>query len=167
MRYNNYQEIYFNSTVVAVQLMFRDVLLEADSYFDFESYLNDPEKYMTLDDRIFKFIEKSKKPSLKNAQNILRRITVRELYGFVGMDESTRSINISEEDIVACSEGQLMKEEVIVFKYSISYGCKDKNPLFSQYFYQRQDNRIIRLKTPEDCINLGLSVPSVFLKYFV
>jgi deoxynucleoside triphosphate triphosphohydrolase SAMHD1 len=67
----------------AIDYMIVDALVEANPVYHFENKINDPKAFVNITDDILTNIENSKKPELKGAQAILKRIRHRDLYRFL------------------------------------------------------------------------------------
>jgi hypothetical protein len=63
--------------------MITDALLEANPVYHFENKVRDPAAYVNVTDDVLTHIENSKKPELRSAQAIMKRIRHRELYRFL------------------------------------------------------------------------------------
>ena len=57
IRYRLYKQYYFSREVKAMDLMIRDIFLEANNYYNFSEYIVDPEKYLELKDNIIQEIQ--------------------------------------------------------------------------------------------------------------
>lgn len=68
LRFEMYRAIYNHKRAQAIELMFRDILVKADPYFNFLETLRKPENYTNLTDLIIKRIERSNEPILKESQ---------------------------------------------------------------------------------------------------
>lgn len=64
--------------------MIVDALLLANPVFHFEEKIFNPAAYTNLTDPLISLIETSKKPELKDSQEILKRIRKRDIYRYVG-----------------------------------------------------------------------------------
>ena len=71
--------------------MVRDALIEADAVWNgrLANCIDDPQEFQLITDCILKDVEVSKEPAMAKAQDILRRLRRRQLYGFV--DECVRA----------------------------------------------------------------------------
>ena len=63
--------------------MIVDALMEANPVYRFENKISNPAAYVNITDDVLTNIENSKKPELKSAQAILKRIRHRDLYRFL------------------------------------------------------------------------------------
>lgn len=63
--------------------MIVDALTLANPVYHFENTINNPAKYVNITDDVLTNIENSKKPELRGAQSILKRIRHRDLYRFL------------------------------------------------------------------------------------
>lgn len=154
-RFENYKEIYYHNEVTSVQLMFRDVLLEADPYYNFVDRLidHDPVKFLQLTDSIFPSISKKKGENrLKKSREILERIKWRDLYLFANeviIEDDEQRKQFDEESVAAQSE-DLYPSDILIFKFKLNYGCGEENPIKNQYFYDPMNpETIIQLDEDE------------------
>jgi len=63
--------------------MIVDALMEANPVYHFENKVTNPAAFVNITDDVLTNIENSKKPELKSAQAILKRIRHRDLYRFL------------------------------------------------------------------------------------
>ncbi|KAI0333467.1 hypothetical protein GY45DRAFT_1352233 [Cubamyces sp. BRFM 1775] len=79
-RMSLHKRIYSHKTAKAVEYMIVDALMKAEPVMHIANRLEDPKEYLYLTDAIQLEIEASKDPRLADAQAILHRIRVRDLY---------------------------------------------------------------------------------------
>ncbi|KAH9887730.1 HD-domain/PDEase-like protein [Cubamyces lactineus] len=79
-RMSLHKRIYSHKTAKAVEYMIVDALMKAEPVMHIAHRLEDPKEYLYLTDAIQLEIEASKDPRLAEAQAILHRIRVRDLY---------------------------------------------------------------------------------------
>ncbi|KAH9853312.1 HD-domain/PDEase-like protein [Lenzites betulinus] len=82
-RMSLHKRIYTHKTAKAIEYMIVDALTKAEPAMHIANRLEDPKEYLHLTDHIMTEIEASKDPRLVEAQAILRRIRVRDLYKVV------------------------------------------------------------------------------------
>lgn len=83
LRFEMFRAIYNHKRAQALDLMYRDVLVNADPKFRFLENLNDPEHYRNWTDLIVKRIERSDDIRLKKSKEIITRIQSRDLFQYV------------------------------------------------------------------------------------
>lgn len=130
-------------------MMIKDALILSNDYFKFQEVINDPENYIELNDGIIHLITKLAKnnQNLVKSAEIIKRIEYRDLYVCVGeillankeMEAKAKIMN--ELDIVSCADNaaELNVDDVEIFRFSIDYGFKDKNPFDSINFYKSEN----------------------------
>lgn len=132
-----------------------DALLAADPYMHLSRRVEDPKSYLHLTDDILLEIERSDDPRLKEAQSILRRIRVRELYRLTdtvhlpyGARLKIKSI-FTAENVVKEAQNfveahplaqELCNEHILMDITPLHWGMKDKNPFDTIKFYRGKDN---------------------------
>ncbi|KAI0759750.1 hypothetical protein BD413DRAFT_270194 [Trametes elegans] len=79
-RMSLHKRIYTHKTAKAIEYMIVDALREAEKVMHIVDHIEDPKKYLHLTDHIQTQIEASDNDELSEAQKILRRIRVRDLY---------------------------------------------------------------------------------------
>ncbi|KAI0829200.1 HD-domain/PDEase-like protein [Trametes gibbosa] len=84
-RMSLHKRIYTHKTAKAIEYMIVDALTKAEPAMRIANRLEDPKEYLHLTDHIMTEIEASKDPRLAEAQAILRRIRVRDLYKMVDL----------------------------------------------------------------------------------
>jgi HD superfamily phosphohydrolase len=178
-RYRLFKEFYLHRVSKGVDLMIKDIFTEANSYFDFKSYLYDPEQFIKLKDSILNQILYSDKPELTNAKEIVKRIYKRDLYKFVGektcVESSTqlyeKFLNLSEEDILNCAsstdykEEQLLPGDIKIMKCQLDFGKGEDDPIECVKFYSKdkQNGKLTVKNLKRD--QISLLTPSNFKEY--
>ncbi|KAE9405976.1 hypothetical protein BT96DRAFT_915713 [Gymnopus androsaceus JB14] len=153
-RYRMYG-IYNHKTRKALECMVVDALLAADPHMNLSRRVEDPKSYLHLTDDILLEIERSDDPRLKEAQSILRRIRVRELYRLTdtvhlpyGARLKIKSI-FTAENIVKEAQNfvdahplaqELRNEHIFMDITPLHWGMKDKNPFDTIKFYRGKGN---------------------------
>ncbi|KAF5195510.1 Deoxynucleoside triphosphate triphosphohydrolase samhd1-like protein [Thalictrum thalictroides] len=140
-----YRTVYTHAKVKAIELMFVDALVQADSYCGFSSQIHVPSEYWKLDDTILKAIETATdKEELKESRELIRRIRRRDLYQFcneyiVPRDNLDHFKNITPQDIVCSQKASgitLKEEDVAVCNVKIDLSRGRCNPLESIKFFK-------------------------------
>jgi len=174
VRYKLYKEIYHNRAAKAVELMLTEILLNANEHYHFDKIIEDPEAYLNLTDFILKEIELSKDPSLEKSRQILKRLKKREIYKFASetlvdtnwkVESEERMIN----DILSCSvndgtDRSLTFDDIRIVTATNTYGLKDKNPVESVHFYNKNN---IKKSFCIDKEQVSLLLPGKFSERFI
>ncbi|XP_058088963.1 uncharacterized protein LOC131235689 [Magnolia sinica] len=143
-----YRTVYTHAKVKAMELMFVDALLKANSFLEISSHIHDPAEYWKLDDTILKTIETAPNEELRESRDLILRIRRRDLYQFcneytVPKDKLEHFKDITPQDIV-CSQkttGFTLKEEdVAVSNVKIDLTRGKDNPLESIKFFEDYDS---------------------------
>ncbi|XP_074310816.1 uncharacterized protein LOC141646772 isoform X2 [Silene latifolia] len=139
-----YRTVYMHAKVKAIELMVVDALVEANSYLEISSCIQEPSEYWKLDDSIIKTIETAPDEELKEAKDLIKRIRRRDLYQFcneysVPREDLEHFRNVTPQDII-CSQksgGVTLKEDdVIVSNVKIDLTRGRLNPLEHINFFQ-------------------------------
>jgi hypothetical protein len=109
------------------------------------------EEYAKLTDSIFYEIIRSsdQDENTKKAQEILRRIQRRELYKFCGETQPTSKLDISALEVaeeIVSFDNDLSRDELFVAIVEIHFGMKEKDPVESVVFYNKNFNKAIQLR---------------------
>ncbi|KAL5723753.1 hypothetical protein ACHQM5_007110 [Ranunculus cassubicifolius] len=143
-----YRTVYTHPKIKAIELMFVDALVKANSYLNLSSKVNEPSEYWKLDDTILKTIEVSTDPELKESRDLIRRIRKRDLYQFcnyyvVPKDKIEHFRDITAKDIICSQKSNgitLTEEDVVVCNVKIDLSRGMYNPLESINFFQDYDS---------------------------
>ncbi|KAJ8622953.1 hypothetical protein MRB53_031482 [Persea americana] len=155
-----YRTVYTHPKVKAMELMFVEALIKADSYLQISSLIRTPAEYWKLDDTILKTIETAPNEELKESRNLILRIRRRDLYQFcneyaVPKDKLEHFKDITPRDIV-CSQkatGVTLKEEdVAVSNVKIDLTRGKDNPLESIKFFKDFESED-KFSIPDDRIS--------------
>ncbi|KAA1479101.1 HD-domain/PDEase-like protein [Dentipellis sp. KUC8613] len=79
-RFSLHKRIYHHKTAKAIEYMIIDAMLAAEPYLKIAEQIEDPARYLYLDDSIMNFIERSEAPELEESRRIFGRIKNRDLY---------------------------------------------------------------------------------------
>ena len=162
-RFRLHQEIYQNKAAKAVELMVCDILFKADLHklipsmkypegLPISRAMHDPECYLLLRDSIIDTIAAETDPSLREAQDLIKRLESRDHYKFVASQEiygdfialwGKTKDQIKEElssmqtrhDAV----GQLCSNDIIVEKRKIHHGMNEHNPVSLMRFLPKRE----------------------------
>ncbi|KAK7271680.1 hypothetical protein RJT34_27779 [Clitoria ternatea] len=143
-----YRTVYTHSKVKAIELMVVDALVQANSYLEISSHIDNPSEYWKLDDTLIKTIETAPGPELKEARELILRIRRRNLYQFCNEYAVPKHMlhnfkKVTAQDIV-CSQksgGVTLKEEdVAVCNVKIDLTRGMHNPLESIHFFKDYDS---------------------------
>ncbi|XP_076855178.1 deoxynucleoside triphosphate triphosphohydrolase SAMHD1-like isoform X2 [Brachyhypopomus gauderio] len=163
---------YQHRVVKAVELMILDALKAADKVLKISDKVEDPKDYLTLTDDVLKEIQHSKvqDPGISEAQLIIKRISKRSLYRFIG-GKTFQDVDKlgSENDIKVKLETWLKELELKdvhlgaddfrVTLVKFNYGMRNKNPVDSLLFYTKEDpNTPINLSRKE----VSYLLPEIF-----
>ncbi|OVA09854.1 HD/PDEase domain [Macleaya cordata] len=148
-----HRTVYTHAKVKAIELMFVDVMLQAQGFFNILAQVNDPAEYWKLDDTILKSIETAPDEELQESRDLILRIRRRDLYQFcnqyaVPKEELEHFKEVTPQDIV-CSQitsGVTLKEEdVAVSNVKIDLTRGRENPLESEEKFSISEDRISHL----------------------
>ena len=166
LRFSNHKRIYSHKTARAIEYMLIDALKAAEPVMKIANLIHDPKKYVHLTDNIKARIEESDDPDLMESQEILERITNRDLYScvdwYVGRFEHYKyfkasitpdvivktakrkfSSGKSESDPMPIQEDvmNLKADHVIVDICKLHHGMQNRNPLdFIRFYSKRKFN---------------------------
>ncbi|KAF9585804.1 SAM domain and HD [Lunasporangiospora selenospora] len=147
-RFSVFKRVYTHRVGKAIEYMFTDVLLSANSVMKITDAVFDPQEYLYLTDDIIRQIERSRDPGLEESKAILKRIRTRNLYKFVDELLIPREklgiltkANINSLEIVSCqgSNDHLLPEDVIVEFLKNNYAMKDQNPVDGIKFFSKHN----------------------------
>ncbi|XP_063321089.1 deoxynucleoside triphosphate triphosphohydrolase SAMHD1-like [Pelmatolapia mariae] len=168
-RISLHRRAYKHRVTQSVEIMIKDALLKANEHieivgsggktFHLSTAKTDMEAFTKLTDQVVEEISKSTEASLKDAKEILQRITTRRLYWFVGeakpmvewlkkelreaipkdgshdekgtFQEKKESLRQKLNDEV----GENLFEVTVV---TLDYGMKNKDPINKTYFYCKE-----------------------------
>ncbi len=176
-RYRLFKEFYVHRVSKGIDLMIKDIFAEANLYYDFKSYLNDAEKFITLKDSILNDIVHSKNVTLSKAKNLVERIYKRDLYKFVGektciissSNSYEKFLNLTEEDIINCASSddykdrQLVQGDIKILRCQLDFGKGEDDPIESVNFYDIEDNEYVMKKVNKQ--EVSLLTPSNFKEF--
>ncbi|KAG9154813.1 hypothetical protein Leryth_020077, partial [Lithospermum erythrorhizon] len=139
-----HRTVYMHAKVKAIEHMFVDAMVKADSVLKISSYIDEPAEYWKLDDTILKTIETSSHEELKESRELIQRIRRRNLYNFCNEFSVPKKWlehfkNITPQDIICCqnSSGPLLKEDdIVVSNIKIDLTRGQSNPLRRINFFQ-------------------------------
>ncbi|KAI8984880.1 HD-domain/PDEase-like protein [Trametes punicea] len=187
-RMSLHKRIYTHKTAKAVEYMIVDALTKAESVMNIARRLENPKEYLYLTDYIQTEIEASKDPRLAEAQAILHRIRVRDLYRSVdfkvfpwhcmaklkevftpesvvnGFKKLYRLKHASPElkklmEVNEEDANALGPEHVIIDLTARHHGMQDLNPLDYVKFYSKHNPNKGVKANPDD---VSVTLPSAF-----
>ncbi|CAI2168138.1 14688_t:CDS:10 [Funneliformis geosporum] len=147
-RYSLYKKVYYHRVGKAIEYMLCDAMAEADPILGISKAIDDPEKYLQLNDTILNEIEFSKDPMLKKSRDLIKRIRTRDLYKFVDefiipleLKDHLTEKKINSREIIAhqSDNDRLGEDDVIVNRIKLSYAKKNENPVDYVKFYNQYD----------------------------
>jgi HD superfamily phosphohydrolase len=141
-RYTLHSKLYQHSVSKAVEIMIRDIFLEASTEIDFKSMVSDIDMYTKFNDSILDFINMS--PGMPKAKALLKRLKTRDLYRLVNV-----SSTFPEIKSITCNDA--------VRKVTCHYGADKENPMVKVPFYD-STKTIVSWKSVPNFVNL----PDVF-----
>lgn len=140
---------YLHRISMGVELMIKDILNEADSYYNFYDKINNLNDFYKLNDYIYNEILRSKNVKLINAKKIVERIEKRDLYFFVGeYCSSKKQYNYDQfnENVLlsytSSDEVPLNKNDIRIKKFKLNFGIDDNDPLKNVSLYDNKRNII-------------------------
>jgi len=160
LRFEMFRAIYNHKRAQALDLMYRDVLVNADPKYNFLENLHNPETYRNYTDLIVKRIEKSDDPLLSKSKDIIGRIQSRDLYQYVDgffLERWEWKRYFNEQDIANHSDGALKAQDIILLPTKYDYGCGEGYPIDHMSFYRNDTNFEIIEKVNDT--EYGLSKP--------
>lgn len=139
-----YRTVYTHPKVKVVELMIADALVEANSYLEISSCIQEPSEYWKLDDTIIKTIETAPDEELTEAKTLIKRIRRRDLYQFcneyaVPRDKLDHFKNVTSQDIICSQKSsgvKLKEDDVVVSNVKIDLTRGRLNPLEHINFFQ-------------------------------
>ncbi|CAG8818254.1 22926_t:CDS:2, partial [Cetraspora pellucida] len=166
-RYSMHKKVYNHRVSRAINYMIADALVEADPYFKIKDAIDDPKKYIKLNDSILSTIEHSDCEDLKASRNIIKRIRRRDLYKFVSecsipkrvkkivtkekLDEHFRKDNSLSAEII---------DDLITERLGLNYGKGNNNPVENVIFYDKKERTAEPSPIPRE--ELSYLVPEEF-----
>lgn len=156
-RYNLHHDCYQHKTVQALECLTSDILTETDGVlYNYLEAIRDPKQYIQLDDSLLSEVRMSTEPELAKARQLLERFDSRQIYSCVGEkglspEVAAKAGTVTEADIInhARDSGDLRPEDIVVRRFSINMGMKDRNPLGGVSFHRLgKDGRYERFSRP-------------------
>ena len=144
-RWSLHHRAYQHKTTKAIEEMITDAFVLLEDKYKFSEAIFDMEKYAMLTDSIFYEILRSKDTDEKTteAQNILRRIQRRNLYKLYAQFQPVKKIkdknlkNAAKKIAESCSPN-VDARELLVSTVNIHFGQKEKDPVKSVVFYDKE-----------------------------
>lgn len=147
-RWSLHHRVYQHKTTKIVEEMFCEALAEVDRPFNIFGSTGDMKSYTLLTDSIINEICKSNNDdeATKKAKEIIHRIQTRDLYKLCGQvnvrncEGDVKILEKGEENItkeISGMNSRLGREDIIVRIISISFGMKQKDPIESVIFFDK------------------------------
>ena len=137
---------------MGIDLMIKDIYKLTNENADYISLIKDVEELKLFDDT---FLDSITNPLFKNhyldnpeAKSIIKKINDRDLYKFIGEIYVTEGLNcdkITISEFLKCSKSNLNEENVILKRFSLSYGNGNEDPMNSVSFYKNKTNHLTEL----------------------
>ena len=140
-RYNLYRDCYYHRVTQSHECLILDILQQTNGIlYNYLEAIVDAEQFLMLEDSIVHEVRISDDPRLEKARRLVDRLDRRQLYSFVGekglSKERAKTVNsVTEQDVIDAyrqSESvnlDLQVTDIVVRKFNINMGMKDKNPL--------------------------------------
>jgi HD superfamily phosphohydrolase len=148
VRYRLYKQIYNHKTVVSIEHMLADILIDfiEKTKLINETTLTDPNEIIQFTDHIYYLIRMN-----GYSTELFNRIDTRNLYTYVGQCQlpiKSKEINKIFTDILMCDNQvedvpKLNENDFLIKDLKIGYvGGNNPNPLDNIYFYDTNNNNI-------------------------
>ena len=150
-RWSLHHRVYQHKTTKAIEDMITDAFVLLNHKYNFSQAIFNMEEYSKLTDSIFYEILRSKDDdeSTKKAKEIILRIQRRELYKFCGETQPSPKLEIGALEIaeeIASFDCNLNPEELYISVVEISFGKKEKDPVESVVFYNKNFNKAVQIR---------------------
>lgn len=167
-RWSLHHRVYQHKTTKAIEDMISEAFALVDHKFGFSKAIFNMEEYTTLTDSIFYEITRCKDPDekVKKAKQIIQRIQCRDLYKFCGEVHPLPSLEFGELEIceeIASYHDDLKPEDIFVSLVEIHFGMKDKDPIDSVVFYNKNLNQAIQVRKNV----VSEMLPQKFIEHYV
>ncbi len=150
---------YLHRISMGVELMFKDMFIEADSYYKFYDRINNLNDFYKLNDLIYNDIIRNKNIQLSNSKKICERIQKRDLYSFAGEYCSSNkqySYDQFNENVLlsytSSTEVPITEKDIRIIKLKLNLGIDENDPLIHVSLYD--DNRNIVKKIGDEISHL-------------
>lgn len=185
-----HQEVYQNSAVKGPEFMIRDILRLANDHLDFHNdageeftmrtSIKDLGVYAQLDDQVVALIRQSRKPEMKPAQDLLKRLARRDFYaavtGNAALPKEFKMTKVSKankeseftQKLLNCARNRKLavdKEDFVVEVFSMHHGKGQQNPLETMCFISPE--RSAAYARPVDPAKYAGEIPTDFGTTFV
>ena len=150
-RWSLHHRVYQHKTTKAIEDMITNAFVLLNDKYNFSEAITNMEEYAKLTDGIFYEIIRSKDQdeNTKKAQEIIKRVQRRELYKFCGETQPTKKLEMSAIEVaeeIASFDTDLRADELFVSVVEIHFGMKEKDPVESVVFYNKNQNKAIQLR---------------------
>ena len=143
------KKFYLHRVAKSIDLMIKDIFLESDEYFKYNSILDDVSEFIDFNDNIIELIAKNKSPKLEKAKKIIDRIYHRDFYAFAGEYDSSNlkeSFDVFNEETLlnytSSDETKLSREDIKVFKIKLNLGIDENDPIDYVSFYNNEFKKV-------------------------
>ena len=146
-----FKGVYYNRVTQGIELMICDVFTEANSYYKFDTMIEDPTEYIKLTDNILEEIEYSTNPALNKSRDLIKKLKKRDIYRFACEIMLDHDFSIEKEEIVkaeiasyASKEGVdevVSPNDIYLITGNINFGLQTRNPVEHTKFFHKGDTR--------------------------
>lgn len=172
-----HKDCYNHPTIHAYDLLICDILLLAnETLYNFKDMIEDPHRYLKLDDTIldeirFEAERQTDNQKLQQAKELLDRMDFRQHYKCVGEKGLNKQVALSHWNEVCAAAivahapagSTLRVEDLGVRKFKINHGLGSDQPLYNVRFYDKKeiceegivrsyklDRRVLESKVPKE-----------------
>jgi HD superfamily phosphohydrolase len=180
-RANMHKLVYTHKKVKGIEFMVSDAIIACGDYLNINEIKDTPELYVDFDDTVLKQISRTKLEqldedyvdSVREAQAILKRLSTRNLYKFIGEvtvpPQQVKELKkVSAMDIVAhyqstygSQRGLLRPDELRVKVSTINYGAGTSNPIDKVMFFDKHDGEA-KVKRPQSREDMSRMLPAAY-----
>ena len=150
-RWSLHHRVYQHKTTKAIEDMITEAFVLLNHKYNFSTVISNMKEYAKMTDSIFYEIIRSKDQdkNAKKAREVLKRIQRRELYKFCGETQPSSKLDISALEVaeeIASFDPDLNADELFVSVIEIHFGMKEKDPVESVVFFNKNFNKAIQLR---------------------
>ncbi|XP_074500274.1 deoxynucleoside triphosphate triphosphohydrolase SAMHD1-like isoform X2 [Sebastes fasciatus] len=155
-RYCLHRRVCQHRVNIIIQHMIAEAFLKADKHIEIEgsggemftlsTAIDDMVAYTKLTDHVFEQIlncPETSSPELKEAREILKKITNRRLYKFLGQTKANDTDVTQQKEMwkkeLELPEGDGLTDDFVVVDSIMDYGMKDENPIDEMRFYKKEE----------------------------
>ncbi|GAB4814490.1 hypothetical protein N2152v2_001536 [Parachlorella kessleri] len=148
-----HEEVYFHPVAKAADLMVVNALALAAEELGIAEAVQDPQRFVLLDDSILRELERSKSQSanMQRAQHLLQKLRHRDIYKPCGSiqipsEQVETAPELTAEELLQYQDEScgvtLVPSDIYVHNLRIDYTMKNKNPLTKVGFYENDDDEL-------------------------